>query len=95
MFLRPENYMNIVQLQAHNLSEFFSVQEKEASSNGFSSLEGPPSRHWPIQCFQNLQISYVSQILQWIPTKPNDGEAKGSLLELFQKIFLESIIDGR
>jgi hypothetical protein len=40
MFLRPENCMIIVQLQARNLSEFFSVQEKEASSNKFSSLEG-------------------------------------------------------
>jgi hypothetical protein len=42
MFLRPENCMNIVQLQARNLSEFFSVQEKEAISNDFSSLEGGP-----------------------------------------------------
>jgi hypothetical protein len=40
MFLRPENCMIIVQLQARNLSEFFSVQEKESSSNKFSSLEG-------------------------------------------------------
>jgi hypothetical protein len=32
--------MIIVQVQAHNLSEFFSVQEKEASSNKFNSLEG-------------------------------------------------------
>jgi len=30
----------LVQLQACNLSEFFSVQEKEAGSNEFSSLEG-------------------------------------------------------
>jgi hypothetical protein len=88
MCLRPENCMIIVQLQARNLSEFFSVKEKEASSNKFSSLEGGSSRHLPIQCFQNLKISYVSQILQWIPTKPNDREAKGSLLELFQKDFL-------
>jgi hypothetical protein len=50
-------------------------------------LRGTSSRHQAIQCFQNLQISYVSQILQWIPTKPSDGEAKGSLLELFQKDF--------
>ncbi len=57
------------------------VQINSAHSRGASS------RHQPIQCFQNLQISYVSQILQWIPTKPNDGEAKGSLLELFQKDF--------
>jgi hypothetical protein len=42
MFLRPENWINIVQLQAGNLSEFFSVQEKEASSNKFSLLEGGP-----------------------------------------------------
>jgi hypothetical protein len=33
--------MNKVQLQARNLSKFFSVQEKEASLNEFSSLEGP------------------------------------------------------
>jgi hypothetical protein len=77
-----------VQLQARNLSEFFSAQEKEASSNKFSSLEEGLSSSSTNQRFQNLQIWYVSQILQWIPTKPNDGEAKGSLLELFQKDFL-------
>jgi hypothetical protein len=50
-------------------------------------LRGASSHHQAIQCFQDLQNSYVSQILQWIPTKPNDGEAKDSLLKLFQKDF--------
>jgi hypothetical protein len=77
-----------VQLRARNLSEFFSVEENDASSNKFSSLEGGLYLSSTNQCFQNFQISYVSQILQWIPTKPNDGEAKGSLLGLFQKDFL-------
>jgi hypothetical protein len=61
-------------------------KRKQVQINSTHS-RGASSCHQPIQCFQNLQISYVSQILQWIPTKPNDGEAKGSLLELFQKDF--------
>jgi hypothetical protein len=89
MFFRPENCINIVQLQARNLSEFFSVKKRKQVQINSVHLRGASSRYRPIQCFQHLQISYVSQILQWIPTKPNDGEAKGSLLELFQKDFLK------
>jgi hypothetical protein len=70
--------MNIVQLQARNLSEFCSVQEKEASSNDFSSLEGGPLVVVDqSNAFKICKFHMFHKSCKWIPTKPNDGEAKG------------------